>query len=92
MGFGGGWRAISAWLKKFFIRRPHMFQLDTVLRFLLDSLVSESQKKTQKRRKSGGSNKSGGRKKGKANPTEAQVPLELEGMNVTFVGAFTVAP
>jgi hypothetical protein len=91
IGFGGGWRAISAWLKKFFIRRPHMFQLDTVLQFLLDSLVSESQKKIHFRRKSGGSNKSGGRKKGKASPTEAQVPLELEGMNVTN-GAFTVAP
>ncbi len=35
-GFGGGWRKISAWLKKFCIRRPRLFQLDTVLRFLLE--------------------------------------------------------
>ncbi len=55
VGFGGGWRKISSWLKKFSIRRPRMFKLDTVLRFLLDSLVSESQKKTYKRRKSEGS-------------------------------------
>ena len=53
VGFGGGWRRISAWLKKFFVRRPRMFQLDTVLQFLLDSLVAESQKKTHKKRSSG---------------------------------------
>ncbi|BAZ18601.1 transposase, IS605 OrfB family protein (plasmid) [Calothrix sp. NIES-4071] len=91
-GFGGGWRAISAWLKKFCIRRPRMFELDTVLRFLLDSLVLESQKKTYKKRKPGGSNKSGGKRKGKADPTEAQVLLEREQMKVTQKGAFTVAP
>lgn len=91
-GFAGGWRKISAWLKKFSIRRPQLFQLDTVLRFLLDSLVSESQKKTHKRRKPGGSNKSGGRRKGRANPTEGQVPLEREEALVTLNGAVTVAP
>ncbi|BDA66686.1 transposase, IS605 OrfB family [Calothrix sp. PCC 7716] len=66
-GFGGGWRRISAWLKKFFIRRPRMFELDTVLRFLLDSLVTQSQKKTHKKRKSGGSKQSGGKRTGKVN-------------------------
>ena len=91
-GFGGGWRRISAWLKKFCIRRPRMFELDTVLRFLLDSLVLESQKKTHKKRKPGGSDKSGGKRKGKADPTEAQVLLEREQMKVTQKGAFTVAP
>ncbi|BDA70672.1 transposase, IS605 OrfB family [Calothrix sp. PCC 7716] len=91
-GFGGGWRRISAWLKKFCIRRPRLFQLDTVLRFLLDSLVNESQKKTQTRRKPGGSNQSGGRRKGRRKPTEVQVPLEREEAYVTNLGAFTVAP
>jgi IS605 OrfB family transposase len=106
VGFAGGWRKISAWLKKFCICRPQLFQLDTVLQFLLDSLVNESQKKTQKRRnfvggvlpqqdfarKPGGSNQSGGRRKGKVNPTEGQVPLEREEAVVTNIGAFTVAP
>ncbi|WP_127082922.1 transposase [Dulcicalothrix desertica] len=92
VGFGGGWKKISAWLKKFSIRRPHLFQLDTVLRFLLNSLVNESQKKTHKRRKPGGSDKSGGSRKGKAKPTEAQVLLEREEAVVTNSGAFTVAP
>jgi hypothetical protein len=82
----------SAWLKKFFVRRPRMFQLDAVLQFLLDSLVTESQKKTHKKRKPGGSNQSGGRQKGKVNPTVSQVPLEREEMKVTNLGAFTVAP
>lgn len=91
-GFAGGWRKISAWLKKFCIRRPQMFELDTVLRFLLDSLVLESQKTTHKRRKSGGSNKSEGKRTGKGKPTEAQVPLEREQALVTNIGAFTVAP
>jgi IS605 OrfB family transposase len=76
-GFAGGWRKIAAWLKKFCIRRPQLFQLDTVLRFLLDSLVLESQAKTHKKRKRGGSAKSEGRRTGKVKPTEAQVPLEL---------------
>lgn len=92
VGFGGGWRKISAWLKKFSIRRPRMFQLDTILRFLLDSLVAQSQEKTQRRRKSGGSNKSGGKRKGKVNPTEGQVPLERREMKVTNIGTFTVVP
>jgi hypothetical protein len=83
VGFGGGWRKISTWLKKFSVRRPRMFQLDSVLRFLLDSLLSQSQKKSHKKRKPGGSNKSGGRRKGKMNPTEGQVPLERDEMKVT---------
>ena len=53
VGFGGGWRKISSWLKKFSVCRPRMFQLDTVLRFLLDFLLSQSQKKSHKRRSSG---------------------------------------
>ncbi len=53
VGFAGGWKKINSWLKKFSIRRPQMFQLDTILRFLLDSLVAESQKKTQTKRSSG---------------------------------------
>lgn len=69
-----------------------MFQLDSVLQFLLDSLVSESQKKTHTRRKPGGSNKSGGRKKGKVNSTEGQVPLERGEMKVTNSGTVTVVP
>jgi hypothetical protein len=72
-----------SWLKKFSIRRPRMFQLDSVLRFLLDSLLSQSQKKSHKRRKPGGRDKSEGRKKGKGNPAEGQVPLEREEMKVT---------
>lgn len=91
-GFGGGWRKIAAWLKKFCIRRPHLFQLDTVLRFLLDSLVNESQKTTHKRRKPGGSNQSGSRRKGRGKPTEGQVLLEREEAVVTNNGAVTVAP
>ncbi|RUT06825.1 hypothetical protein DSM106972_030820 [Dulcicalothrix desertica PCC 7102] len=91
-GFAGGWRKISAWLKKFCIRRPQLFELDTVLRLLLDSLVNESQKKTHKKRKLGGSNKSAGRRTGKAKPTEGQVPLERERASVTNIGAVTVAP
>ncbi len=91
-GFGGGWRKISAWLKKFCIRRPRLFQLDTVLRFLLDSLVTQSQKKTHKKRKPGGSNKSGGKRTGKVNPTVGQVPLEREEAMVTNLGTVTVVP
>ncbi|BAZ13113.1 transposase, IS605 OrfB family protein [Calothrix sp. NIES-4071] len=91
-GFAGGWRRISAWLKTFCIRRPQLFQLDTVLRFLLDSLVTQSQKKTHKRRKPGGSSKSGGKRTGRAKPTEGQVPLEREEVVVTNIGAVTVAP
>ncbi len=91
-GFAGGWRKIAAWLKKFCIRRPQLFELDTVLRFLLDSLVNESQKKTHKKRKRGGSNQSAGRRTGRANPTEAQVPLERGQARVTLNGAVTVAP
>ncbi len=46
-GFAGGWRKISYWLKKYFIRRPQLFQPDTVLRFLRDSLIVDSPKKTK---------------------------------------------
>jgi hypothetical protein len=49
-GFGGGWRKISSWLKKYSIRRPQLFQPDTVLRFLLDSLSTISSDKTKGRK------------------------------------------
>jgi IS605 OrfB family transposase len=49
-GFGGGWRKISSWLKKYVIRRPQLFQPDTVLRFLLDSLGAVSSNKTKSRK------------------------------------------
>ncbi|MUG92176.1 IS200/IS605 family element transposase accessory protein TnpB [Scytonema sp. UIC 10036] len=49
-GFGGGWGKISYWLKIYSIRRPRLFQPDTVLRFLLDSLTVASPKKPRRRR------------------------------------------
>ncbi|MBD2778288.1 IS200/IS605 family accessory protein TnpB-related protein [Iningainema tapete] len=49
-GFGGGWRRISDWLRKYAIRRSRLFQPDTVLRFLLDSLIAASPKKAKRQR------------------------------------------
>ena len=52
-GFGGGWRRISAWLKKFCIRRPRMFELDTEITVLIRFLSTRIPEKDPQKAKAG---------------------------------------